>query len=684
MTLQHLKPVTANDHLVSSPSTFVGRERELAFIKKQYEAVKGGNLRVVLLAGDLGIGKTRLLHEIAARAGQEGPIVLQGGASSMEGMPPYLPFLEALGRYIHETSLDQLRQQIAAPSQALVSTFPELAARLGDVAMPYPLPPEQARLRLYQAVGTTLEAISMPQTLILTLDDLHWADTASLNLLCYIAQHHSQARLLILGAYRESEIFHNPSLELAVNELIRLRVLTTIMLGPLSTTEIEELAASYIGGPLCPIVSERLYKQSEGNPFFAEELLRNWVEAGVIVHENTNWMAVASLEHSLPSSIVGALRQRFVRLSAEIIDHLRIAAIIGRTFDLSLLATVEGQEVEVVEECLLEATRAHLIQTDHAGVFTFSHEKIRECLYAEVSTSRRRRLHETIGRVLEARYAQETTPRHIHQLAELAFHFSHSGDRVRGVTYSWQAAEQALQSSTIEAIAHYRLALEMLTEDDERRGELLLGLGEALRLTGAEHEAAAAYERAVVHLLAYNKQQAAAQATSGLAMVEETVRREGPGPELARTLLALAELEERNERGDATRIKKYLETALALFAELNIVDAASRIRARLQSLTNGLTFQDLPANLTRREAEVLQLVATGKSNRQIAQELILSERTVANHLSHIFAKTGSENRVAATTFAIRHKLVSSSTTTNNSITTSSPELCEDPLSKEDD
>jgi DNA-binding CsgD family transcriptional regulator len=435
-------------------------------------------------------------------------------------MPPYLPFLEALGQHIRVTPLNQLLEQIADAPQVLANILPELAVRLGEFPIPYPLPLEQTRLRLYEALGRFLEAISVPHVLVLTLDDLHWADTASLDLLCYIVRHHWNANLLVVGTYREGEINRNPALDRAVTELTRQRILTKVAVDPLSADEIEALAASYLGGPISPTLSQLLYAQSEGNPFFAEELIYGWIDMGALVLGNRRWAAVAPLEHALPQSIVGALRQRFARLSTFIIDHLRIAAIIGRTFDVSLLATVEGQEVEAVEEIILEAERARLVRADQPGVFTFSHDKIRECLYAEVSTSRRQRLHGAIGQVLEIRYEKESA-KSTYQLAELAFHFAHSRDRVRGAAYSQLAAKQALQSSAIkEAIAHYHIALELLDPDDAQRGNLLLGLGEAALLAGAESEAAAAYKEALTWLLRSGDQKAAARAAHGLGLAQ--------------------------------------------------------------------------------------------------------------------------------------------------------------------
>ncbi len=505
-------------HVSLSTSKFIGRQHELTLIWNQYNVASTGSARVVLLSGEPGIGKTRLLEEFTALAVDNGATILQGSASDFEGMPPYLPFLEALGHYIRITPLDLLREQVGASPQILASILPELVTRLGELPATYTIPPEQARLRLYEAIGTFLDAISTSNVLVLTLDDLHLADAASLDLLCYIMRHQSKARLLILGTYNESEFDRNPALNRALNELTHLRVLTTIAIPLLSVEETEALAASYLGNPISPKVSQLLYSQSEGNPFFAEELIRGWVEAGSLVLENTQWVALASLEQALPSSIVGALRKRFAQISPDIIDNLRVAATIGQSFEPSLLAIIEDQQVEEVEERLLEAARARLVRAEPTGLFTFSHEKIREGLYTEVSTSRRRRLHEKIGQVLEAQYNQESM-KSAYQLAELAFHFAHSGDRRRGATYARQAAGQALQSFAFEkAMVHYRMALELFERDDAERGSLLLGLGESALLVGEESEAAVAYQAALTWFSQAGDVQAAARAAHGLGL----------------------------------------------------------------------------------------------------------------------------------------------------------------------
>jgi len=339
---------------------------------------------VVLIEGPPGIGKTCLLDAMAAHARQQGVPVLRGGASEAEGMPPYLPFLEALGQHIRTATPNIVREQAGAMASVLATILPEFPLPLGELPVSYPLPAEQARLRLYEAVGIFLEAIAEPDALLLLLDDLQWADTATLDLLCYVVRHQPNARLLVLGSYREGEVAQRPSFEHALAELTRLRRLITITIGPLAVSEVTTLAESRLGAPLDPVARALLSTQSEGNPFFAEELLQGWLEAGVLTRVDASFRLISSVDSSFPSSIMNAVRQRLSRLSSEVVDLLRTAAIIGRTFEGALLANVTAKEAEAVEEQLQEAVWAHLIRPDRPGIFTFSHDTIRACLYDEV------------------------------------------------------------------------------------------------------------------------------------------------------------------------------------------------------------------------------------------------------------------------------------------------------------
>ena len=564
--LQPVRSVTSPGPL-TPPTPIVGRQRELTAVMTYYEAAKGGRARVVLVTGEPGMGKTRLLDEVARRSMQDGAVVLRGEASEAEGMPPFLPFVEALSRHIRVTHQDQLCRQVAEVSEVLVSLLPELAICLSKCPDPFPFPPDQARLRLYEAIGTFLAGVGASHALVLTLDDLHWADSASLDLLCYLARSWSNSHLLVVGAYRESEIGSNPALARTISELSRQRMLTTIIVGPLSLTEIGTLAESRLGALLSPSVKALLHAQSEGNPFFAEELLESWIETDVLAQEHQQWVAITSLEQVVPPSIVGALHQRFTRLPPAVIDHLRVAAIIGRSFEPSLLARVEGQELEAVEDCLLVAERARLVRAGQAGRFLFSHDKIRECLYAEVSTSRRRRLHGTIGQLLEADYDHEQAMPASH-LAELAFHFACSCDHDRGVHYSLRAATEALRTTALEeALAHYRTALSLLGPGDRRCGDVLLALGEVSLLAGKAQEAETVYKTAQRWLLSQSEDQetlmSAARAAhgAGLALWHREKRPE------ARTALEHA-LATFGERRCAERVKVLLDVSQLLLNSL--------------------------------------------------------------------------------------------------------------------
>ena len=248
---------------------------------------------------------------------------------------------------------------------------------------------------------------------------------------------------------------------------------------------------------------------------------------------------VSTLPDALPSSIVGIVRERLSRLPAATVESLRTAALIGRTFEVAFLAQVLGQEAEVVEESLRAAVRAELIRVDLQESCTFSHDKVRECLAAEIASLRQRRLHGFIGCILEARADQESAQ----HLADLAFHFTRSGDRTRGAHYACRAAEQAFQiSASEEAIKHYRVALDLLPPEASSRGTLLLRLGEAALLAGKEQEAIAAFQEAQ-HWF-QQRQDTLATARAAYGMGRAWSRLEAHASALAALETALAWLED--------------------------------------------------------------------------------------------------------------------------------------------
>ena len=527
-----------HNQAVQQQSPLTGRQRELHHLWELFEASTTGHTHVVFVSGEPGIGKSRLLQEIAIRAKEVGALVLLGGASEAEGMPPYLPFLEALGSYIRATPPELVRDQAGSMAPVLATILPELTVALGDLPGSYPLPAEQARLRLFEAVGMFLASLPSTAPLVLLLDDLQWVDPATLDLLRHVARQQSTARLLILGAYRAGELVSNPALERALLDLHRARLLTSLTLGPLVEEELAALARALLGLPVDPGVARLLHVHSEGNPFFAEELLRGWLETGALRATAGRFTRVRELPNVLPSSIVGIVHERLSRLPEATLESLRTAAVIGRTFEVTFLAEVLGQDAEVIEESLLAAVRTGLLRGEPPDTFTFSHDKVRECLAASVTSVRRRRLHGFIGRILEA----QTDRGSAQHLADLAFHFTQSGDRARGAHYARRAAEQAWQASAFEdAMKHYRAAFELLPAEDGERGTLLLRLGEAAILAGTEREAIVAFENAQSWFQERQDQVGAARAALGLGRAWGRIEAHASAQAALETALSLLE-----------------------------------------------------------------------------------------------------------------------------------------------
>ncbi|CAA9587217.1 MAG: hypothetical protein AVDCRST_MAG18-4080 [uncultured Thermomicrobiales bacterium] len=490
----------------------IGRGQHFDAIWRAYRMAADGRATVVALAGEPGIGKTHLLAALAAHGAADGAIVLRGSASEAAGMPPYLPFLEALGGYIRATPPERLRAQAGELAPVLATILPELPTRIGALAPGYPLPAEQARLRLYEAIGFFLAAAAEGSPLILILDDLHWVDAASLDLLAHLIRVQPTIRLLLAGAYRPGEATENPALTRALAELSRLRALTIVEITPLDRSALADLASARLAAPLAPDVLAALHQKSEGNPFFAEELLRDWRESGAIIETGAIWRATPGLAASLPATIAAVVHQRLSRLDPATGALLQTAAIIGRRFDAPFLSQVAGLGDEQTEDLLQGGVRARLLGVDGDGTYAFGHDTVRECLYGDVTPVRRRRLHGFIGRAIEARGAAHTS----RQLAELAFHFKNSGDRARGARYSRLAGDQAAATyAFVEATVHYREALDLLDADVAERGPVLLSLGEAASLANAEADAVAAFEESETIFLRDHDPVAAARGARG-------------------------------------------------------------------------------------------------------------------------------------------------------------------------
>jgi DNA-binding SARP family transcriptional activator/tetratricopeptide (TPR) repeat protein len=475
-------------------AALVGRRRELGELARLWADARVGapsDGRIVVIAGDAGIGKTSLAAELARRAHADGGVVL-AGRSPEEALVPYQPFLEALRHYVATAPGDELRRTTRDYGPELARLVPELARRLGE--RPPPIEePESERYRLFEAVVGLFTAISASAPILLVLDDLHWADRPTLLLLRHLARSPEPRHLLILVAYRTEAT--GQLLGDALADLKRERLLALIDVAGLSQRETAELVRMRTGEAPSQALARALHSETEGNPFFIEEIVRNLAEVGV----DAGAAGASELRRvGLPEGVKQMIARRTGRLKPKTIEWLRVAAVIGRDFDAALLEQLLELDEEQFLLALEEALAAGLLleSSSEPGRYSFSHTLIRDALYEGMSAARRARIHRRVGEALEA--AGETSP------GALAHHFTHAASREdaeKAISYARAAADRASELQVYEEAAeHYTRAVEVATrfapEDERRRCELLLALGESWVKAGERQQAWAAFRLA--------------------------------------------------------------------------------------------------------------------------------------------------------------------------------------------
>lgn len=501
MTLPRASPHASGGALLrAGRAGLVGRADEMAQLAAALDRAAAGELPVILVSGEAGIGKTRLLEDFCRLASEGGARVLRGSGYEAEGMPPYLPFIEALRPVCLLLSVKQLRRLLGGNTGEIARWLPELQERLGTLPPSYPLSRAEARLRLFDSAVAFLAALAGDATLVLFLDDLQWADGASLDFLSYLARKARPARILLLGAHREVAPTGGEPLGRTIAELTRQRLLTRIGLQRLSAADTRTLLAGLLGGDPSPALVQQLYQQSEGNPFFVEEFLKFLLEERRVRERAGRWELAGEEALTLPPSLRATILTRCARLDPDCVALLGAAAVMGRRFLPRLLAKVAGHDEEAVEQHLREAERAGLVRRGPGEEWSFVHDKIREALYSEITSVRRRKLHSLIGRVLE----REARSGRAVPAAELAFHFSRSEEPAKGIACSLEAADEAMAAYAYgEAIPHYRIALALTGwggargTGASRKADLYLKLGEAQTAVADHRGALESYERSL-------------------------------------------------------------------------------------------------------------------------------------------------------------------------------------------
>jgi predicted ATPase len=447
----------------------VGRRTEQETLHHLWKNCLGGQAQMALISGEPGVGKTRLANELLVYARLNGATVWSGGCYEYEAATPYLPFVEALRGWVHSQETEVLRQNLGALAGELAKLAPEIETRLGALPVNPQLSANEERLRLYDHVARLVQSLSIENGLILFIDDIHWADQGTLNLLHYILRNLRSDRVMVLACYREVELDRRLPFTASLVEWNRERLAARISLNRLGLEEVRQLLGSLFGQENISLeFTESVFRETEGNPFFIEEVIKSLIEQGQIYREDGRWQRQEIRELAIPQSVKEAIGRRLDRQSQTGMDVLHTAAALGKRFTFSeLAAAVTISESELLD-ALDEASHAQLIRPDSGENFLFTHDKIREVLYEELNPIRRRKLHLRIGEGLEHLFGLDAGGDGGFQgfscecdAQELSHHFIEAGELMKGLRYSVAAAELSRRVFALdETIFYYERAIE--------------------------------------------------------------------------------------------------------------------------------------------------------------------------------------------------------------------------------
>jgi len=470
--------------LASAEAFFVGRQRELDALRGAFDEACAGRGRIVMLAGEPGIGKTRTAQELAVHAAARDAVVLWGRCNEEAGAPPYWPWVQILGAALRDLDPDLLAG-LGAVAGDIADIVPEIrellpgvesSARIGD--------PSEARFRMFESIRQLLESLSRRRALLLVLDDVHWADAPSLRLLEFLAPELGGERLLLVGTYRATELSRQHPLSNALGGLARTPHFTRINLVGLSAEEVQAFIAD--AGTAAPSgLAQTLHGQTEGNPLFLREIVR------FLEQRSARRPADGALPSAIriPEGVTEVIGRRLNLLSAGTNEVLALASVIGRDFNGEVLARAAAPlDEDALLEALDEAVAAHVLDETAPEQYRFTHNLIRMTLYDELRIARRRQYHRAVGNAIEALYRTNLDP----HLPELARHFQAAGgdaESERAIDYAVRAGRRADALLAFEDAAQF---FETALDAEERRGagdrearcRLLFELGEALRKSG--------------------------------------------------------------------------------------------------------------------------------------------------------------------------------------------------------
>ena len=467
---------------------FVGRDDELERLGQRWKEATAGERRLALLAGEPGIGKTRLAIELAGAVRDSGGVVLAGRCDEDLGVP-YQPFVEALRHY----AFNAAERRLGRYGGDLTRLVPELADLVGGLPEPLRSDPETERYRLFDALVGWLSDVGSVAPVLLVLDDLHWAAKPTLLLLRHVLRSAEPLRLLVVGTYRDSEVGRGHPLSDLLAELRRDGEVERLAVSGLDAAGVTAFIESAAGHSLDDEDGQELprlvWRETEGHPFFVAEVLRHLSESRAIEQQDGRWVLRTDLgELRIPEGVRDVVGRRLSLLAESTNRLLAIAAVVGLEFDPAVVEQAGGVGEDELLAALEDATGARLLVEVPGPRYRFSHALVRATLYDELTGARRVALHRRVAQAIESVHGRALDD----HLPALAHHWARASapaaDTERAIDYATRAGDRALtQLAPDEAVVYYRQALELLDVADPAGGQrlrLLIALGEAQRQAG--------------------------------------------------------------------------------------------------------------------------------------------------------------------------------------------------------
>ncbi|HWN58725.1 MAG TPA: AAA family ATPase, partial [Methylomirabilota bacterium] len=487
-------------------TAFAGRENERRAIRAVIDRALGGHGSVVMLGGGPGVGKSRLAMEMSEYASRVGFRILVGHCYERDEPFPYLPFVEILESGLaNAPSLDDYRRRMGDSAPEFAQIAPSLRRVFPDIPQPLDLPPAQQRRYLFQSVSEGLARATRSRSYLYVLEDLQWADESSLALVIHLTNRIANLPVVIIGTYRDGYSEHNDALVRTLEELIRLGI-RPLKLGGLSKDDIAQMLHGLSQREAPESLVSAIFEESQGNPFFVEEVYRHLIEDGKVFDTAGQFRPDITIDEiDVPENVRLIIGRRLERLDENEKRVLTAAAVIGRSFSFQLLTGISQIDVDELFDVIDKAQEMGIIVPSSEGPerpYTFAHELVRQTLLAEISGPRRQQLHAGVADAIE-RLGRGG----VNQCAgEIADHLLKAGsfaDRGKLVRCLARAGESALESAAFEeARRSFRSALSHLSEDGgAERADLLSNL--AMAELGLEHwDAALADLREVLEIYA--------------------------------------------------------------------------------------------------------------------------------------------------------------------------------------